>query len=138
MADVWVNGSTEPTHEDEMFHCEAGENTLCLCELCERKLHAMTLGMGIGGKQIRGNGALVLTKESLFFLRGVPYREYVVPLNRIMKITLPDSFNGRSVFAKLLYIEFKTDVQGENQVDAMAWAVKYPEEWKNSINRRST
>ena len=32
-----------------------------------------------GGKQIRGNGAIVLTKSKLFFRRAMPFKEYIIP-----------------------------------------------------------
>jgi len=86
-----------------------------------------------GGKQLRGNGAFVLTKNQVCFIRAVPFKEYVIPLKSITEVSLPNSFNGRSVFSKLLCIQYKTD-SGQ---DAMAWAMKDPESWKKAIDKLS-
>lgn len=82
-----------------------------------------------GGNQVRGNGALVLTKDQLFFLRAVPRKEYIIPISKIINITLPKSFNGKSIFRPLLCVHYDT---GGNP-DALAWAVKDPGEWKKTI-----
>jgi hypothetical protein len=82
-----------------------------------------------GGKRLRGNGAFVVTKEEVCFIRAVPFKEYVIPLKSITELSLPNSFNGKSVFSKLLCIQYKTD----SGVDAIAWAIKNPESWKKVI-----
>lgn len=82
-----------------------------------------------GGRQIRGNGALVLTKDKVHFIRAVPFKMYEIPIKSITQISLPRSFNGKSVFSKLLCLQYKTD----SGSDAIAWAVKTPENWKKAI-----
>jgi len=72
-----------------------------------------------GGKQIRGNGALVLTKEILYFVRAVPRKEYIIPIRIISEVTMPKSFNGKSIFSPLLCIRYSLD----NKEDEIAWAV---------------
>jgi len=84
-----------------------------------------------GGKQIRGNGALVLTKNEIYFIRAVPFKEYKIPLKSILEVSLPNSFNGKSVFSKLLCIQYKIG----SELDVVAWAVKNPESWKKSIEK---
>ncbi len=86
-----------------------------------------------GGKQIRGNGALVLTRDSLYFLRAVPAAEFVVPLTDISAISFPRSFNRKSVFSELLRVDYTR----EGSPEAMAWAVRNPAEWKERIERLS-
>lgn len=81
------------------------------------------------GRQIRGNGALVLTKEKLYFLRAVPEKEYVIPVNSIAKITMPLFFNGKSIFYPLLCVHY----EGDNGEDEIAWAIKNPKQWKEAI-----
>jgi len=82
-----------------------------------------------GVKQVRGNGAMVLTKDRLWFIRAVPLKEYEIPVNSIKRVSLPRSFNGKSVFAKLLCIHYE-----HNGVeDSIAWAIKNPLRWKESI-----
>lgn len=82
-----------------------------------------------GGKQLRGNGALALTKNDLFFVRAMPVKEYDIPIKFITRVSMPKSFNGKSVFARLLCVQYNTD----SGTDAMAWAVKDPEKWKKAI-----
>lgn len=84
-----------------------------------------------GGKQIRGNGALVLTKNEIYFFRALPFKEYSIPLNSVIKVSLPSSFNGKSVLSKLLSIQYKTSSGSET----MAWALKNPESWKQTIEK---
>lgn len=83
----------------------------------------------LGGKQIRGNGALVLTEDKLHFFRGSPFKEFVFPINSIKNITLPKSFNGKSVFAQLLCLEYEID----GKIDSVAWALREPQRWKDGI-----
>lgn len=82
-----------------------------------------------GGRQARGNGALILTKDIIWFMRAVPEKEFVIPVGSIKEITLPKSFNGKSVLAPLLCVHY-TDGDRE---DAMAWAIKEPDKWKKVI-----
>jgi hypothetical protein len=83
-----------------------------------------------GGKQLRGNGAIVLTKEKLLFIRAVPFKEYTISIKAMKGVSMPTSFNGKSVFSKLLCVHYNVE-DGE---DAMAWAVENPEKWKESID----
>jgi len=82
-----------------------------------------------GGKQIRGNGAIVLTKSKLFFRRAMPFKEYIIPIETIRRVSTPSSFNGKSVFSKLLCVHYNV----EGAEDSMAWAIKDPLKWKESI-----
>ena len=82
-----------------------------------------------GGKQIRGNGAIVLTKNELVFIRAMPFKEYIIPIKSIQRVSMPTSFNGKSVFSKLLCVHYVF----EGAEDSMAWAIKNPEKWQGSI-----
>ena len=82
-----------------------------------------------GGCQVRGNGALVLTKEELFFIRAAPEKEFSIPVQNITNISLPRSFNGKSILHPLLCVHFRV----ENKEDAMAWAIKKPQRWQKAI-----
>lgn len=83
-----------------------------------------------GGKQIRGNGALVLTKSQLVFIRAMPFKEYILSIESITQVKMPNSFNGKSVLSKLLCVHFNV----EGAEDSIAWAIKNPEIWKDSID----
>ena len=87
-----------------------------------------------GGKQIRGNGALVLTKEFLYFFRAMPFKEFTLPIQSITEVTLPRSFAGKSIFSALLCIHYRA----AGQQDAMAWAIKDPKQWKRAIEALMT
>jgi len=87
-----------------------------------------------GGMQVRGNGALVLTREKLWFFRALPEAEFTIPLDAVTAVSLPKSFNHKTVFYPLLCVGYRTD-HGE---DAMAWAVKNPMHWKSAIERLIT
>ncbi|RJP76668.1 MAG: hypothetical protein C4522_17580 [Desulfobacteraceae bacterium] len=84
-----------------------------------------------GGRQIRGNGAIVLTREALFFIRAVPCREYKIPIRSIKSVTMPRSFNGKSVLVPLLCVTYD---MGEGE-DSMAWALTDVMKWKAAIER---
>lgn len=85
--------------------------------------------LSLGGRQIRGNGALVLTPDCLCFLRAAPEREYVIPLADITGLSLPRVFNGKSVLTPLLRVDFRHD----GADDAMAWALREPQLWLDAI-----
>ena len=84
-----------------------------------------------GGAQIRGNGALVLTRNELYFIRAVPQKEFRIPIRFIRNVSMPRFFNGKSIFVPLLCVTFKTE-SGE---DSIAWALRNPKQWKNAIDR---
>lgn len=82
-----------------------------------------------GGAQARGNGALVLTKDSVFFIRAVPQKEFEIPIASILEVSMPMAFNGRSVARPLLCLRYRRD-SGE---DAIAWSLKDSGKWKTAI-----
>ncbi|MBK9001865.1 MAG: hypothetical protein IPM35_39585 [Myxococcales bacterium] len=83
-----------------------------------------------GATQARGNGALALTKDELFFLLYVPERELRIPLASIEAVTMPRSHLGKTSGAKLLHVRFRRDA-GQ---DAVAWRVLDPEAWKFQLD----
>lgn len=87
-----------------------------------------------GGKQGRGNGVFVLTKDEVFFIRALPFKEYVIPIQSIIEVSLPIVFNGKSIFSKLLCIQYET----YSGSDTIAWAIKNPESWKEAIEKLMT
>ena len=84
------------------------------------------------GAQVRGNGALVLTRNALFFIRAVPHKEFEIPLASIRKVSMPRFFNGKLALLPLLCVHFDTEY-GE---DSMAWSVPEAKVWKNAIEKR--
>ena len=84
-----------------------------------------------GGRQARGNGALVLTRQALFFIRAMPRKEYEIPLKAITGISIVRSFNGRTVMGKILRVDFAT----QKGTDAMGWALTDADRWKLSLEK---
>lgn len=84
----------------------------------------------LGRAQVRGNGALVLTGDELYFRMAVPSREIIIPLERITTVSLVRSHLGKTIFRPLLKVDYVTD----NGPDAVAWAVREPERWKQAID----
>ncbi len=82
-----------------------------------------------GGKQIRGNGALVLTEDELWFSLAVPQRELSIPINQITAVELTRSHLGKTVFRSLLAVSFNH----QGRQEQIAWAVNDPEKWRGAI-----
>jgi hypothetical protein len=84
-----------------------------------------------GMTQIRGNGALLLTKEYLYFQMWIPKKEIKIPLDKIENIEEVKSFLGKSKFRPLLKINY---IDENGQKNSAAWMVKNLEKWKEIIN----
>ncbi|NQT73135.1 MAG: hypothetical protein HQ553_10280 [Chloroflexi bacterium] len=82
-----------------------------------------------GIKQIRGNGALILTRQEIQFLMTVPRSEITIPLGQVTSVSLPKSHLGKTVFKPLLRVEYQS-LEGP---DSIAWAIQNPEKWKSAI-----
>lgn len=83
----------------------------------------------LGGRQLRGNCALVLTRDVLWSCRAVPRRELPIPVQRIEKVSLVKSHCGRALFVDLLRVDF----EAADSRDAVAWYVREPKKWKAAI-----
>lgn len=87
-----------------------------------------------GGRQIprtgrRGNGALVLTDDELWFCLAAPSREISIPIGAIRAVDIKRSHLGRTVFRPLLAVSFT--FQGKDE--QVAWYVKDAAKWKAAI-----
>ncbi|MFC8528107.1 hypothetical protein [Nocardia sp. NPDC057227] len=78
-----------------------------------------------GGKQIRGNGALVLTGQRLWFRRAGSSEPLEIPLTAVTGVDVVRSHNGKSVRQDLLRIS----VDG----DSVAWWVREPKVWEGHL-----
>lgn len=83
-----------------------------------------------GYKQIRGNGVLVITDDSLMFFMLLPRKEIIIELSKIESIESPASFLGKSVLKPLLKVDF-TNENGEK--DSAAWYLRNLEEAKRIL-----
>lgn len=84
----------------------------------------------VGRSQVRGNGSLLLTPDELHFLRWVPKKNIVIPLDDIENIEIVNSFLGKRKNKELLKIEFKNQ---EGQPDSAAWLLKNMHAWEQVI-----
>lgn len=85
-----------------------------------------------GISQIRGNGALLLTKEYLYFEMWIPKKKVKIPLEKIKNIEEAKSFLGKTRFTPLLKIDF---IDENNQKNSCAWQVRKLKKWIAIINQ---
>ena len=83
-----------------------------------------------GRSQVRGNGSLLLTPDELHFLRWMPKKNIVIPLDDIENIESVNSFLGKSKNKELLKIEFNNQ-KGES--DSAAWLLENMHAWEQVI-----
>ena len=83
-----------------------------------------------GRAQLRGNGSLLLTPDKLHFLRWVPKKDIVIPLEDIENIERVNSYLGKSKKDELLKVEFNNH-QGEK--DSAAWLLDNMHAWEEVI-----
>ncbi len=84
---------------------------------------------GLG--QIRGNGALVLTPDELYFVMFAPRKQLTIPLVTVTSVSTPRSHLGKTVGMRLLRVDFRSS-SGE---DAAAWALRGVDEWTSDLRR---
>ncbi len=78
-----------------------------------------------GGKQVRGNGALVATPDELWFQRVGASEPLRVPRHTITATSVVRSHAGKSVGRALVRVDF----EGREGPDAAAWYVPDAEAW---------
>ena len=101
-------------------------------QIVMKSLAANFFGQTSKGKaQIRGNGALVLSKNELWFRMALPQRELTIPLASITSVSIVKSHLGKTKLMPLLYVEFISPAG----IDSVAWLVEYPEEWMKAIGQ---
>jgi hypothetical protein len=84
-----------------------------------------------GPMQLRGNGTLILTDSDLIFEQWVTNAEFRIPLRSIQSLENPKSFLGKSRFAPLLKVVYRSD---QGTTDSMAWQVPDLSGWMQAIN----
>lgn len=82
-----------------------------------------------GAWQGRGNGGLVLTRDSLHFYRFVRGADLCVPLTAITEVSFTKTHLGKATIYDLLKVRFSVD----GQSDSIAWYLTDPPAWKNKI-----
>lgn len=102
-----------------------------------RKIHGMTSSSSFfgltskGAGQVRGQGALVMAEDELFFLLGVPRNEITIPYKKITGLELKKSHLGKSIGRDLLHVSFET----EYGYDSAAWHVREPRQWLEALEK---
>jgi hypothetical protein len=84
----------------------------------------------LGVTQLRGNGALVLSKDTLHFFMLVGQRELKIPLAAITGVSLVNRHLGKTVGRKLLAVDFTNDA---GAADRVAWYVREPDAWQQRL-----
>lgn len=82
---------------------------------------------GLG--QVRGNGALVLDRDEIYFLQAVSRLEITIPLEEITAVSVVRSHLRKWVARPLLRVDFRTGAG----TDAAAWFVYDPPAWKEAV-----
>lgn len=83
-----------------------------------------------GSFQIRGNGALVLTQDELWFSPFINKENISIPTEKIQVVRLVDSHLGKRILGRqLIYVQF----QGSQGLDSAAWLVEDPNSWQSAI-----
>lgn len=98
-----------------------------------RRSHAFANFFGrssLGAAQVRGNGALVLTGEVLWFEMAVPKREVSIPVAAITEVGVRRSHLGKRVGRDLLYVE--ATVEGGSE--GFAWLVDDLAAWRRELD----
>jgi len=84
--------------------------------------------------QCRGNGALVLTRDTLHFFMFQPRSEFMIPLHSIRGGQLVRSHLGKTVFRQLLKVHFELN----GKPDSAAWYVHDPQAWLDKLESLQT
>jgi len=99
-------------------------------DIVMQSIGANFFGMKSAGHgQVRGNGALILTNEKLWFRLAFPERTIEIPIKSIKRINIVRSFMGKSAMKRLIRIDFDLG-QGP---DAAAWMVRAPHDWHGTV-----
>ena len=99
-------------------------------DIVMKSIGANFFGMkSAGHAQIRGNGALILTNDKLWFRLAYPARTIEIPVSAIKRINIVRSFMGKSAMKRLIRVDFDLG-QGP---DAAAWMVRAPHDWHGTI-----
>ena len=83
-----------------------------------------------GGRQWRGNGALVVTSKELRFRAWWPAREIVIARRDVVDFGGATSHAGRTVGIPLLAVRFR-DAGG--YVETAAWATRHLDAWVGAL-----
>jgi hypothetical protein len=99
-----------------------------------KDLGAITFGLQSKGViQGRGNGALVLTRNELWFSRAWPRSDLRIPLDAVTEVTTVRSHLGKTYLRDLLRVSFRTG----DTTDSVAWYVSDVAAWRAKLPGRT-
>jgi hypothetical protein len=81
-----------------------------------------------GGAQLRGNGCLGLSRDSLWFVQWVPRKSLQIPRSAITSVEETRAHAGKAG-PLMLKVTFTQD----GQTDSIAWVVRDLEGWKRVL-----
>lgn len=84
-----------------------------------------------GMSQLRGNGVLTLTPDSLVFKMYLPDREYRIPLDKVLEAGVASSFLDKRVGRPLLVVCFSDE---EGAEDSMGLYVPHARRWADWVD----
>ena len=100
-------------------------------EIVKQEIGANFFGLESRGvRQLRGNGALVLTSEMLWFRQALSNREICIPLDRITRVSSVPSHLGKTIIKPLLRVDF---IDSNESCDSVAWAVRDTTIWQEAV-----
>jgi hypothetical protein len=87
----------------------------------------------LGPVQLRGNGSLALTRDTLAFMRALSKKPpLLIPRSAIRKVESTPSHLGKRVGRPLLTVHF---VNAAGEVDVVAWLVRDLGQWMGQLGR---
>ncbi len=112
------------------------ENKLILQRYSKEEIILMTYGVNYFGqesankKPLRSTGGLVMVKEGLFYHARFGDREFFLPGKQIKSLGTTDTFNGKPLHQKVIFIDFTNEA---GQKDRMVIQIPHPAEWVKAI-----
>jgi hypothetical protein len=86
-------------------------------------------GLLSDGIPLRGNAVVLLTARALYVVRLWPHREFVIPIERMVRIEVSRSFMGRTDRSGFLIVRFR---DGERE-DEIGLTIRKVVEWVGEI-----
>jgi len=80
--------------------------------------------------QLRGNGLLIITEDSLFFRLFFPKKEIKIEMKRVFNIEFIKSFKGKSILRLLTKIDYNNN---EGSIDSIVLYIKEKKKLKETI-----
>lgn len=116
------------------------DNKVILKKFSRNEIRLMTYGVNFYGqeskekKPLRSTGGLVLVQDGLYYHAQFGKREYFLEAGKIKSIGTTDTFCGKFLHQKVIFISF-TNAEGE--ADRLAFRMPHPAQWVKAIQMTS-